>query len=74
MNIVTVIPLARGIPTENLTYFTLKEIPLGSLVSVPLRKKFIDAIVINIESASNQKGSIKTSDFKLKKLENIKGP
>ena len=69
MNIITVIPLARGIPKENLDYFTIKNIPVGTVVSIPLRKKIIEGIVVNTEDISQRKGSIKTSDFKLKRLE-----
>ena len=73
MNIVTVIPLARGIPKENLDYFTIKNIPVGTIVSIPLRKKIIDGIVVNTENISQRKGVIKVSNFKLKRLESIKG-
>lgn len=73
MKIVTVVPLARGIPTENLTYFTAKEIEIGSVVEVPLRKKMIDAIVVGAEDLSEAKGLVKASDFKLRKVGEVKG-
>ena len=73
MYIVTVIPLAKGIPKEYLTYFTAKELSLGSIVVVPLRSKSIDGIVIGIESASSMKGDVKDASFQLKKIEKVKG-
>ncbi len=73
MYIATVIPLARGIQKEHLTYFTAKEIPLGSIVSVPVRSKMIDAIVIELDDVTNLKGGVKNADFQLKKIEKVKG-
>ncbi len=73
MYIATVIPLSKSIQKENLTYFTAKEIPLGSIVSVPVRSKMIDAIVIELEDASNLKGGVKDADFQLKKIDSVLG-
>jgi len=73
MFIVTVIPIQKGFQKENLTYFSPTEIELGSIVSVPLRSKNIDGIVINIENARDQKYDLKKADFQLKKIINIKG-
>ncbi len=71
MNIITVIPIARGIGKENLTYFTSSEVQLGSLVQVPLRKKLIEGLVISIEDARSRKADLKTADFALKKVSSL---
>ncbi|MCX6753577.1 MAG: hypothetical protein NTV03_00785 [Candidatus Nomurabacteria bacterium] len=73
MYIVTVIPIQKGFQKENLTYFSPLQIPLGSIVSIPLRSKTIDAIVINIENARDQKFDLKNADFQLKKIVGVKG-
>ncbi len=73
MYIATVIPISKGIKNEELSYFTAQKITIGSIVSVPVRSKVIDAIVIDIEDASNLKGSVKDADFQLKKIEKVKG-
>ena len=39
MKIIDVIPIAKGIPQEKLSYFTSKDVSIGALVSVPVRKK-----------------------------------
>ena len=52
MKIVTVIPLKKGTWKENLTYFTAKDIPNGSIVVVPLRKQKVLGLVVSIESAN----------------------
>lgn len=74
MYIVTVIPIQKGFQKENLTYFSSSKIPIGSIVSIPLRSKTVDAIVINTEDASELKFDIKKADFQLKKITSIKGP
>jgi len=73
MYIVTVIPIQKGFQRENLTYFSPTEVPTGSIVSIPLRSKTADAIVIDVEDARNLKFDIKKADFQLKKILGIKG-
>jgi len=73
MYIATVIPLKKGFQKDNLSYFSTVNIPLGSIVTIPIRKKNIDAIVINIEEARNLKYDLKERDYQLKKIIKIKG-
>lgn len=73
MYIVTVIPIQKGFQRENLTYFSPTEIPLGSIVSIPLRSKTADAIVIDVENARDLKYDLKKADFQLKKILSVKG-
>ncbi len=73
MYIATVIPLSKGNQREYLSYFSLNDVPLGSIVSIPVRLKVIDAIVINIEEARNVKSDLKNADYQLKKIIKIKG-
>lgn len=68
MQVYTVIPIAKGIPKETLTYFGPDDISLGSLVSIPLRKKMAHAIVIDSQSVPTNKAEIKSSVFSLKKI------
>jgi len=72
MMLVHVIPIARGIGKETLTYFTSKKIGVGSLVTVPLRKKTINAIVLGVEDASRLKAHIKKAAYGIKKITSIK--
>src|SRR3990172_8031346 len=73
MKIITVIPLARGIFKETLTYFMAADVPLGSVIAVPIRKKTIDALVIKSENLAASKSMIKSSAFSLKKADKVKG-
>ncbi len=73
MYIVTVIPLTKSVQKDYLTYFTAENIGLGSIVSVPVRLKFIDALVVAIDDVRDVRGDIRGADFELKKVEKVKG-
>lgn len=73
MYIVTVIPIKKGFQKENLTYFSSFEVKLGDIVTVPIRKTNVDAIVIDIENARESKMDLKNREYQLKKIEKIKG-
>ncbi len=71
MYTLTVIPIEQSIFKDELTYFSKNDIPTGSLVEVPVRKKYIKALVIDSTPASRIKSSLKSSDFALKKIHKI---
>lgn len=72
MYIVQVIPIAKGMGKETLSYFSTKEVVPGSLVSVPVRSKIIPAIVVESQKASELKSELKRSDFAVKKVDSLK--
>lgn len=72
MNIVTVIPIAKGIIKDYLSYFTSKNIPAGSLIKIPLRNKTVSGIVFSCEKAENLKTEIRQATFETKKIEDAK--
>ncbi len=73
MYIATVIPIKKGLQKEYLTYFSAQEIPLGTIVTVPVRTKTVDAIVISMEDARSMKSDLKSAEYKLKKIIGVKG-
>ncbi|HOO48176.1 MAG TPA: hypothetical protein PLV35_02085, partial [Candidatus Paceibacterota bacterium] len=74
MYIIKAIPLAKNNSKEHLSYFSKTNIPLGHIISVPVRSKKIDAIVIQTEDALLAKANLKEANYKLKKIDKIKGP
>ena len=72
LSIITVIPLSRAKMLGELSYFTASEVPIGAVVSVPVRSKNIYGIVINVRSAADMKSEIKDSSFELRKLGKVK--
>lgn len=72
MKIVTVVPFKKGIWKENLTYFTAKDTPPGSIVVVPLRNQKVLGLAVAIEDVSTSKSNIKDMSFNLKKITEVK--
>src|ERR1035437_3148209 len=73
MYIATVIPIKKGMQKEYLTYFSATDIPLGTIVTIPVRKSIIEAIVISMEDAQGMKSDLKSAEYQLKKIIGIKG-
>lgn len=68
MKIVSVIPIARGVFKEELSYFTARTIAPGSIVSVPVRRRTVDALVIACRPAEEIKAELRAAAFPLKKI------
>jgi len=68
MYIITVIPLARGIAKETLSYYTKEWLPVGVAITVQIRNKEIPGIVASCVSAREQKAAIKSATFSLKRI------
>ena len=71
MNIVEVIPITKSVRIDTLTYYTTKKVSVGNLVTVPIRKKDVTALVINITDGHDMKESLKSSSYALKKIKGV---
>ena len=74
MQVISVIPVQKGIPLDVLTYFSHDPIPEGFLVKVPLQSREILGLTIETQSLTEAKLNIKSSAFALKKIKQIIGP
>ena len=72
MNIITVIPLSRQKGLDRLSYFTAQDIPVGAIVSVPVRSKSVHALVIETKPAENLKSEIKSAPYEIRKLSKVR--
>lgn len=70
MHIVTVYPIVKGAFKQELTYWSAKAIPLGSIIKVPLKGRKIHALVGEVTEASNAKSQIKQASFATRKIDN----
>src|SRR3989344_1607357 len=69
MQLVHCMPIIRGgSRAGELTYFSTETIPVGSLVSVPLRSKRVSALVVGAEEVESAKLALKRSSFSIRKL------
>jgi len=72
MKVYTVIPISRGISKNLLSYFGPDSMPLGSLVSVPIRGKSTPAIVVKKQEVASIKSELRSAKFELKKIISVK--
>lgn len=68
MFVITVIPLRRGVVVDNLSYFSSKEYPAGTLVTIPIRNSSTIGIVTESKEVSTAKTALRAATFSLKKL------
>ncbi len=72
MNLITVIPLTRQKVASTLSYFTSSTVPVGAIVTVPLRSKTISAIVSDSRPVADVKADVKSAPFEIRKLGAVK--
>lgn len=68
MYVIRVIPVAKSILKEELSYFSKKKYTEGSLVRVPIRNKKIHAFVKEVMSVTEAKTELRDASFELKQL------
>ncbi len=68
MKLIGIIPIARGIGKEKLSYFSAEDMPIGSIVSVSLRSKDIPGLVVSSVDVLEEKANIKNYSFTVKKI------
>lgn len=71
MKILTIIPIAKGIPRDELSYFSAKPVAVGTLVTVMFGNRSIRGIVIDSDEVRSMKSSIKSSGFKLRNVTTV---
>lgn len=73
MYVLSVIPLSKSANKEYLTYFSAQNITPGSVITIPVRKQTINAIVIESVSVADSKTAVKEANFALRKAGPVKG-
>lgn len=68
MFIVRVMPIARGVFRDHLTFFSRDAIPAGMIVTVSVRNRSLPALVIESRDAREEKLDLRSADFSLKKI------
>lgn len=72
MFLLTVAPIARGIPVAELSYISKEAPRIGAVILVPLRKKEVPAVVLSVSPVRDAKAAIKGADFALRKIDSPK--
>ncbi len=71
MYLLTVSPIANGIPYEELSYFSKIDVAPGDLVEITIRKRICRALVLSVVNAEEEKQSLKNASFVTKKISKI---
>lgn len=64
-------PIQRGVFREYLTFFSREHIPEGSIANITIRKRLVPALVLSSVDAREEKLSLKSADFSLKKIQGV---
>ncbi len=68
MFVITVVPLKRGVTIDALSYFSSKEYPIGTILTIPVRNSNALGLVTEIKEVSTAKTALRAATFSLKKL------
>ncbi len=71
MYVITVIPIKRKIPLQELSYFFHTKLEIGTLVTIPFLKKDITGIVLSSVPVTEVKSELKKGTFSLKKIKGV---
>jgi primosomal protein N' len=71
MRVLTVAPLASGIPYEELSYFGKDTVNAGDLVDITIKRRNARALVIDAQKAEDEKQSLRHASFGLKKISKV---
>jgi len=72
MKLVSIIPITKGILKKELTYFSTKDVSPGNIVTILLRKKEVEGLVVGVKDLKEEKTSLRKGDFELKKIQSVK--
>lgn len=68
MNIISVLPITKYSPDNELTYYSSLDLSQGDVVKIPLGRRVILGIVRKITTAKEAKYSVRSANFELKKI------
>lgn len=71
MYIIEVIPFTKSLRKDSLSYFYSKDIPLGSIVTVDIRKQTVRGLVLSVKEITKEKSELKKLNFTLRKIKGI---
>lgn len=71
MKTVSVIPITRNIGRETLTYYTDQHVASGDIVGIPLRRKEVPALVVDVQSVKTQKAQLRSASFSMRKMKTV---
>ena len=74
MRVLTVAPLANGIPYEELSYFSKDDVNPGDLVEITIKRRVCRALVLDAHDAGEERQSLRHASFNIKKITKVLTP
>ena len=71
MKIVEIIPFSKTLRKNHLSYFTTRDITVGNIVSIDIRKKLTNGLVVKVKDVKDSKEELKSSSFKMRKIKGV---
>jgi primosomal protein N' len=71
VSVINCIPLSSGVFRESLSYFTTQEVPLGAVITIPVRGRMVRGLVTEVQDGKNLKTGIKNAPFALRRIESV---
>lgn len=71
MRVLTVAPLAYGIPYEELSYFSKDDVDAGDLVEITIKRRICRALVLKAQDAGEERQSLRHASFNIKKISKV---
>jgi primosomal protein N' len=71
MKILEIIPFYKTFKGDTLSYFSTKNVPIGSIVTINIRNRDVKGMVINKRDAKGEKQEVKSQNFTLKKIKSV---
>lgn len=71
MRVLTVAPLAAGIPYEELSYFGKDTCNPGDLVEITVKRRVLKGLILDAQNAQEERQSLRNASFGLKKISKV---
>ncbi len=71
MKVLQIIPFYKIFKKDTLSYFSTKDVPVGSIVTITIRNKDVKGLVVSANDTSDEKSEIKNQTFTLKKIKGV---
>lgn len=68
MYVIWVTPLSSRVRVHTLTYYTADDVPIGSVIDVPVRTKKVPALVLHRESVADVKTFLRRAGFSARRV------
>lgn len=71
MYVVDILPLAKGVRTESLTYFSGEQVQSGTIVMAPMQNRKIRGVVSRCRDAKDMKAELKQMPYEMREISSV---